>query len=89
LQMIAIAVLFSQGVFEHYLGMAVNGMDQDTIGAILHGEQTDMLGLGWKLAGMEWAGRVGLGLLWIAAALTALTGFDYLAKAMQHLRAGR
>ena len=89
LQMVAIAVLFSQGVFEHYLGMSVFGMDQDMIGAILNGDQEDLLGLNWKLAGMEWAGRIGLWLLWLAAALTAVTGFDYLMKAMPHLREGR
>ena len=89
LQMVAIAVLFSQGVFEHYLGMSVFGMDQDMIGAILNGDQEDLLGLNWKLAGMEWAGRIGLWLLWIAATLTAVTGFDYLLKALPHLREGR
>ena len=86
LQMIAIAVLFSQGVFEHYLGMSVFGMDQRMIEAILDGEVEDTLGLGWKLAGMEWAGLLGLVLLWIAAVLTAITGFDYLRKALPHLK---
>ena len=88
LQMIAIAVLFSQGVFEHYLGMSVFGMDERVVSAILNGEEEDVLGLWWKLAGMEWAGLIGLWLLWIAAALTAITGFDYLAKAMPHLKEG-
>ena len=88
-QMIAIAVLFSQGVFEHYLGMSVIGMDERTISAVLNGDLPDDLGLRWKLAGMEWAGRVGLTLLWVAAALTAVTGWDYLSKAMPHLREGR
>jgi CDP-diacylglycerol--glycerol-3-phosphate 3-phosphatidyltransferase len=37
-QMIAIAVLFSQGVFEHYLGMSVFGMDDAMIMAILEGD---------------------------------------------------
>lgn len=89
LQMIAIAVLFSQGVFEHYLGMSVFGMDEEMIGAILNGDRSDELGLGWKLAGMEWAGRIGLGLLWAAAALTAVTGADYLIKAIPHLKEGQ
>jgi len=89
LQMIAIAVLFSQGVFEHYLGMSVFGMDQEMIEAILDGEVEDTLGLGWKLAGMEWAGLLGLVLLWIAAVLTAITGFDYLRKALPHLKEPR
>lgn len=89
MQMIAIAVLFSQGVFEHYLGMSVWGMDQAMVQAILNGEEEDVLGLGWKLFGMEWAGRAGLWLLWLAAGLTAVTGYDYLMKALPHLKEGR
>ncbi|KZY05986.1 MULTISPECIES: CDP-diacylglycerol--glycerol-3-phosphate 3-phosphatidyltransferase [unclassified Sulfitobacter] len=86
LQMIAIAVLFGQGVFEHYLGMSVFGMDQELVQQILMGEVEDVLGLRWKLAGMEWSGIIGLALLWIAATLTAITGIDYLMKAMPFLR---
>ena len=55
--MVAIAVLFSHGVFEHYVGMSVFGMDQEMIAAILNGQEEDVLGLGWKLFGMEWAGQ--------------------------------
>lgn len=87
-QMVAIAVLFSQGVFEHYLGMSVFGMDQELIQAILNGEEEDVLGLGWKIVATEWSGRVGLWLLWVAAALTAISGYDYLRKAAPHLREG-
>ena len=86
LQMIAIAVLFSQGVFEHYFGMSVWGMDDELVSAILRGDQPDLQGLGWKLAGAEWSGRIGLWLLWIAAALTLITGYDYFRKAMPHLQ---
>lgn len=87
-QMIAIAVLFSQGVFEHYFGMSIIGMNNAMVGAILDGREEDLLGLNWKLDGMIWTGRIGLILLWIAAALTAITGFDYLRKAMPHLKEG-
>ena len=86
LQMIAIAVLFSQGVFEHYFGMSGWGMDDELVSAILRGDQPDLQGLGWKLAGAEWSGRIGLWLLWIAAALTLITGYDYFRKAMPHLK---
>ena len=86
LQMIAIAVLFSQGVFEHYFGMSVWGMDDELVSAILRGDQPALQGLGWKLAGAEWSGRIGLWLLWIAAALTLITGYDYFRKAMPHLK---
>ena len=86
LQMIAIAVLFSQGVFEHYFGMSIMGMDEGTVNAILSGAQPDHLNLGWKLAGAQWSGQIGLLLLWIAAALTLITGVDYFRKAIPHLK---
>lgn len=85
-QMIAIAVLFSQGVFEHYFGISGVGVD------IISGEVTG-IGLEHKFGhdlDLEiWAGRIGLALLWLAAALTAITGFDYLRKALPHLTEAR
>jgi CDP-diacylglycerol--glycerol-3-phosphate 3-phosphatidyltransferase len=89
LQMIAISVLFAQGIFEHYLGMSVWGMEPNMIQDILSGKAADLQGLRWKLAGMEWAGRIGLWLLWLAAGLTLLTGVDYLRKALPHLKEQR
>lgn len=85
-QMVAISVLFAQGIFEHYLGMAAYGMDAELVGLILDGQVEDLQGLRWKLTGMEWTGWAGLWLLWLAAALTLITGWDYLRKAMPHLR---
>lgn len=85
-QMVAIAVLFSQGVFEHYLVMSAWGMDQAMVEAILAGTAEDMQHLRWKQMAMELAGHVGHVLLWIAAALTLVTGVDYLLKAMPHLK---
>jgi CDP-diacylglycerol--glycerol-3-phosphate 3-phosphatidyltransferase len=89
LQMTAIAVLFSQGVFEHYLENSTEGMDAAMVQAILTSDEADLLGLNWKATAMEWSGRIGLWLLWLAAALTAVTGYDYLMKAMPHLKEGR
>ena len=86
MQMIAIAVLFSQGVFEHYFGMSVFGMDEAMVIDILEGREEDVLGLKWKLTGMEWSGFVGLWLLWIAAAMTLITGFDYFQKSIPYLK---
>lgn len=59
-QMVAIAVLFAQGVFEHYFGA-------QTQGAVL-------------------LGHAGLWLLWIAAALTLMTGYDYFKKSTPYLK---
>lgn len=86
LQMIAIAVLFSHGMFEHYLVMSSWGMDEAMVEAMLSGAAEDTQGLRWKFAGMNWAGNIGVVLLWLAALLTLLTGVDYFRKAMPHLR---
>ncbi|WP_305969191.1 MULTISPECIES: CDP-diacylglycerol--glycerol-3-phosphate 3-phosphatidyltransferase [unclassified Mameliella] len=88
-QMVAIAVLFAQGVFEHYLVVSSMGMDDQIIGQILDGEIEDDLGLRWKLQGMIWSGKGGLTLLWIAAALTLVTGWDYFRKALPFLKEDR
>lgn len=85
-QMVAIALLFAQGVFEHYFGMSVIGMNDEIVAQILRGELPDDLGLIWKLQGMAWAGNAGLVLLWVAAVLTFLTGVDYFNKARPHLK---
>ena len=85
-QMIAIAVLFAQGIFEHYLGMSAWGMDASLIDDIFAGRIEDLQGLRWKAAGMDITGWAGLALLWIAAALTLITGYDYFRKSIPHLR---
>ncbi|MGR3635103.1 MAG: CDP-diacylglycerol--glycerol-3-phosphate 3-phosphatidyltransferase [Shimia sp.] len=85
-QMVAIAILFGQGVFEHYLGMSAWGMDQAMVDQVMTGAVEDTQGLLWKHAGMVWTGWIGLVLLWAAAALTAITGYDYFRKALPHLK---
>jgi CDP-diacylglycerol---glycerol-3-phosphate 3-phosphatidyltransferase len=88
-QMVAITVLFSHGIFEHLFGMSVWGMDNDIVSDILDGRVSDELGLKWKLAGMQWAGWSGIVLIWLAAALTVVTGYDYFRKAWPHLKEGQ
>ncbi|MBT8155313.1 CDP-diacylglycerol--glycerol-3-phosphate 3-phosphatidyltransferase [Epibacterium ulvae] len=85
-QMVAIAVLFGRGIFEHYLGMSVWGMDQEMVDQIMSGEVEDTLNIRLMFEGLVWSGRLGLWLLWLAAALTFVTGADYLRKAMPHLK---
>ena len=85
-QMVAIAILFSQGVFEHYLGISAYGMDSALVNDILTGAEEDLHGLQWKFSGMIWAGRIGLVLLWVASILTLITGVDYFLKARPYLR---
>ena len=88
-QMVAIAVLFSHGVFEHYLVMSAYGMDQALVDQVFAGTVEDLQGLRWKHFAMEWAGQIGLALLWVAATLTLITGADYLIKALPYLRDDR
>lgn len=86
MQMVAIAVLFSNGVFEHYYRVATLGMDGAMINVILEGRAEDVLGLNWKWTGMIWTGRIGLWLLWFAAALTLMSGVDYFRKSIPYLK---
>ncbi len=85
-QMVAIAVLFSQGVFEHYFGTSVYGMDRAMTADIIFGNEEDLHGIVWKYQGWIWSGRVGLWLLWLAAALTLITGLDYFRKSTPYLK---
>ena len=50
------------------------------------GTAEDLMGLRWKQHGMVWAGLAGIALLWLAAALTLITGLDYFRKAIPHLK---
>ncbi len=85
-QMVAIAILFARGAFEHYLGISSAGMDTDSVDAVLAGQAPDEFGLRWKAAGMAWAEVIGLALLWVAALLTVVTGWDYFSKARPYLK---
>lgn len=84
-QMVAIALLLAQGAFNSNLGMSVFGMDGQTISGILDGTEADPLNIRGKMFRAEWGGYVGLALLWVAAGLTGVTGWDYFTKARTHL----
>lgn len=85
-QMVAIAILFAQGIFEHYFGMWSWGMDQEMLAQVLSGDVADELGLIPMYQGAVWAGDAGLLLLWVAAVLTFVTGVDYFRKATPYLK---
>lgn len=88
-QLVAIAVLFSQGIFSHYFGMWSLGMDRDIVMDVLSGTVEDTNGLRYVYYGSLGASYGGIGLLWLAAALTAYSGWDYFQKARPHLREDR
>ena len=73
-QMIAIAVLFSHGVFEHY-HITLSAKDK-----------TNAKNLEFLSDSMFYASNFGLILLWLAAALTLMSGLEYLKKAWPYLK---
>lgn len=85
-QMIAIAVLFATGIFGHMLLDRTTGMDEALVADILFNDGEDPLGLRVisEVARLTW--WVGVGLLWVAAFLTLVTGVDYFRKSLPHLR---
>ncbi len=85
-QMIAIAVLFGTGIFGHMMLDRTFGMDDTTIMRILNGEIEDTVGLLVldRYAWLSW--WFGVGLLWVAAALTFMTGWDYFRKALPYFQ---
>jgi len=86
IQMIAIALLFGQGLATHYFGMRTMGMSPEIVAAILAGDAPDPLGVTWAYHATVWGYYGGLALLWIAATLTLVTGWDYFSKARPYLR---
>lgn len=88
-QMVAIAVLFAKGAFEHYMIEQTVGMDPALVAGILEGTQPDELGLRWKSIGWDISWWGGIVLLWVAGILTLMTGWDYFRKSLPHLREAR
>jgi len=84
-QMVAIAVLFARELFVHYFGMHSMGMGPEITAEVLAGETEDVMALRWKYHGMIATHYGGLVLLWLAAGLTLVTGWDYFRKALPHL----
>ncbi|RMA43686.1 CDP-diacylglycerol--glycerol-3-phosphate 3-phosphatidyltransferase [Rhodophyticola porphyridii] len=85
-QMVAISLLFAWGLFEHFFGMQIYGMDGEIVRDVLGGLVEDEFGLLWKYYGLLLTSWGGLALLWLAAGLTLITGGDYFLKAMPYLR---
>jgi len=85
-QMVAIAVLLARGIFEHNFGMLSFGMDTDMVAAILGGQEEDLQGLGRNYQAMVACHYGGIVLLWLAAVLTCVTGWDYFRKSLPFLR---
>ncbi|SMX24557.1 CDP-diacylglycerol--glycerol-3-phosphate 3-phosphatidyltransferase [Boseongicola aestuarii] len=84
-QMVAIAVLFATGIFQHMWIERTVGMDRDVVSEIMMGGDDPVhIRLISKTYWYTW--WIGVGLLWAAAALTIITGYDYLKKSLPYLR---
>lgn len=86
LQMVAIAVLFAQGVFEHYLGLEARALGIKATDIALTTPTALVERFPWLTSAMEVSAWAGIWLLWIAAGLTLVTGWDYFRKALPHLK---
>jgi CDP-diacylglycerol--glycerol-3-phosphate 3-phosphatidyltransferase len=85
-QMVAIMVIFASFLLGHYYWALSSGMSNEIVIGILDGEIEDVFGLRWIIPGYDWSLFVGKWLLWIAAGLTLITGFDYFRKALPILK---
>jgi CDP-diacylglycerol--glycerol-3-phosphate 3-phosphatidyltransferase len=87
-QMVAIAALFLGTGLEYLNGVAMQGMTPEAYAdAVAQGIADPVRACG-KRDCASLAGDIGLVLIWVAAALTAWTGWDYFRKAMPYLREG-
>ena len=85
-QMVAIAVLFLGTGLEYLNGVAMQGMTPEQYAeAVTAGEADPVLACGDRDCA-SLAGDAGLGLIWVAAVLTLITGWDYFRQSMPYLR---
>jgi len=85
-QMVAISVLFSHGIFEHNLRVITQEMDKNLIAKIISNQLSDESNLMVYYSTAYYSYYIGISLLWIAMLLTIYTGIDYLTKASPYLK---
>lgn len=86
LQMIAIATLFSQGIFQYYLEIEEWGMNKNMLETAISEITTERESLTWMYWGAYVFWIFGVLFLWIAGILTFITGIDYLKKSLPYLK---
>ena len=85
-QMVAIAILFLGTGLDYLNVLALEGMTPEQhMAAVALGEAEAIRTCGNRDCA-SYANLVGIGLLWLAGLLTALTGWEYFRKAMPYLR---
>ncbi|WP_145106487.1 CDP-diacylglycerol--glycerol-3-phosphate 3-phosphatidyltransferase [Cereibacter sediminicola] len=85
-QMVAIAILFLGTGLEHLEGIARRGMTWEQYAQAVSAGLADPIRSCGMRGCSSYATWVGLGLIWLAAALTFVTGWDYFRKALPYLK---
>jgi CDP-diacylglycerol--glycerol-3-phosphate 3-phosphatidyltransferase len=85
-QMVAIAILFLGLGLEHLEGIARQGMTPGQYAMAVSQGLADPIRSCGPAGCASVATWIGLALIWVAAALTAITGWDYFAKSLPYLK---
>ncbi|MBU9698215.1 CDP-diacylglycerol--glycerol-3-phosphate 3-phosphatidyltransferase [Rhodobacteraceae bacterium HSP-20] len=88
-QMVAIAVLFLGTGLEHVEGIARQGLTMDAYAELVSQGLADPIRSCGTRGCSSYATMVGLVLIWVAAILTLVTGWDYFRKSLPFLRDDR
>lgn len=88
-QMVAIAVMFLGTGLEYLNGVAMQGMTPEQYAAAVSSGHADPIRACGRRDCASLAGDAGLVLMWIAALLTAMTGWEYFRKSLPFLRDDR
>lgn len=88
-QMVAIAVLFLGTGLEHVEGIARQGLTMDQYAELVSQGLADPIRSCGTRGCSSYATLVGLVLIWVAAVLTLVTGWDYFRKSLPYLRDGK
>jgi CDP-diacylglycerol--glycerol-3-phosphate 3-phosphatidyltransferase len=85
-QMFAIAVLFLGTGLEYLNGVAMQGMTTEQYAEAVSAGLADPIRACGNRDCASYANLVGIALLWLAAFLTAVTGWEYFSKSLPYLR---
>lgn len=86
LQMVALSLLFAAGIAEHATIVRIVGMTPEMAQAVISGVETDEVGLRLSQNVLFALQGLGLAVLWLAAVLTLVTGWEYFRKALPFLK---
>jgi CDP-diacylglycerol--glycerol-3-phosphate 3-phosphatidyltransferase len=84
--MIAIATLFTQGIFQHYLDLELWGMDKSALTLAISNASAETVGSTWIYWEAYALWILGVLFLWLASLLTLVSGIDYFRKSIPYLK---